>query len=147
MSDKATIYEVNIDQAGLEVREKCKNYAIDLNERLMRFAVEVMRFLNTLPNNKEFDVFRYQLSRSATSVGANYNESQAGSYAEFRQRIQICLREARESHYFLKVIARLKLRDDHAFTTALDRLLQEAHELTLIFGAISAKTNNKRKTK
>jgi four helix bundle protein len=78
----------------------------------MQFAVDVMRFLNTLPNNKEFDVFRYQLSKSATSVGANYNESQAGSYAEFRQRIQICLREARESHYFLKVIARLKIRDE-----------------------------------
>ena len=51
----------------------------DLTERLFQFAVRVIQFLKILPHTPEFQVIRYQLSKSATSSGANYEESQAGS--------------------------------------------------------------------
>ena len=36
----------------------------DLSERLLEFVVNTFKFLNTIQNNKEFDVFRYQLSKA-----------------------------------------------------------------------------------
>lgn len=47
-------------------------YEKDLEERVFRFAVDTIKFINTIPYKKEYDVFRYQLSKSATSIGANY---------------------------------------------------------------------------
>ena len=80
-----------IDKAYLDVvKEVESKYAIDLRERLLDFAVEVIRFLFLLPYIKELEVFRFQLSKSSTSMGSNYEESQAGTYREFSNRIQIC---------------------------------------------------------
>jgi len=49
-----------------------------LEMRLFEFAVRSIKFLRKLPNDPEFKVIRYQLIKSATSSGANYEESQAG---------------------------------------------------------------------
>ena len=49
---------------------------VDLAERLFRFAVRVIKFLRNLPNEPEFNNIRYQLSKSSTSAGANYEEAQ-----------------------------------------------------------------------
>ncbi len=67
--------------------------------------------------------------------GANYEESQACTKNEFKQRIAICLREARESNYWYRVLDRLKLGDDDQ----RKYLLQESLELKLIFGSIHTK--------
>ena len=75
--------------------------------------------------------------RSATSIGANYEESQASSYAEFRHRIQICLREARETHYWLRLLK--DVLSDSNQNVELDSLVSEISEIKKIFGAISAK--------
>jgi len=45
----------------------------ELRERLLNFSVEILKFLKALPYRNEFDVLRYQLSKSATSIGANYS--------------------------------------------------------------------------
>jgi len=50
--------------------EESVKYKIDLDKRLLSFAVNMIKFLQTIPYKKEFDVFRYQLSRSSTSIGA-----------------------------------------------------------------------------
>ena len=42
-----------------------------LRERLLNFSVKIIRFLKSIPYKKEYDVLRYQLSKSATSIGAN----------------------------------------------------------------------------
>jgi hypothetical protein len=42
----------------------------ELRERLLEFSVTVLKFLSTLPYRKEYDVIRYQLSKSSTSIGA-----------------------------------------------------------------------------
>ncbi|MHB2149557.1 four helix bundle protein [Calditrichota bacterium LG25] len=43
----------------------------EFRERLLNFSVNILSFLNTLPYKKEYEVLRYQLSKSATSIGAN----------------------------------------------------------------------------
>ena len=113
-----------------------RKYKVDLSERLMEFAVSTIKFLSTVPYKKEYDVFRYQLSKCSTSIGANYEESQACTKREFHAKISICLREARETSFWYKVIDRLNL-GDHGQRKAL---LKESHELKLIFGSIESKT-------
>jgi four helix bundle protein len=87
----------------IKVEEK-KN---DLCERLFEFAVRVIEFLKTLPYTPENKTIRTQLSKSACSSGANYEESQAGSSkADFSNKVRISLREMRESNYWLRIIKR-----------------------------------------
>lgn len=71
--------------------------------------------------------------RSATSIGANYCEAdEAGSKKEFRHRISICKKEAKETKYWLRMIASANEQSK----TAARELWQEAKELHLIFAAI-----------
>jgi hypothetical protein len=51
----------------------------DLQERLFKFAVDVLKMLGRLKGAKEIDVIKYQLSKSATSTGANYSPCQIAS--------------------------------------------------------------------
>jgi len=136
-------YRVDIQSDKIKVGEQDGKYQINLEDRFLQFSIDVIRFLIKLPKTREFDVIRNQLSKSATSIGANYTESQAGSYAEFRQRIQICLREARETHYWLRVIHRLGIVSNKDRQVELKRLLQESKEIQLILGAISSKMKDK----
>lgn len=85
------------------VEEPGKPYA--LAERLFTFAVNVIRQVRTLPGSKEYSVITYQLVKAASSIGANYEEAQAAvSKADFSNKIGICLKEAREAHYWVKLI-------------------------------------------
>ncbi len=69
----------------------------DLTTRLFNFAVRVLKFLPSLPKTAEFSVIRYQLAKSSTSSGANYEEAQAGSSrADFNNKTRISLKEMRE---------------------------------------------------
>jgi four helix bundle protein len=77
-----------------------------------------------------------QLVRASGSVGANYIEAnEALSKKDFVLRIKICRKEAKESRYWLRLL-------EAADRTAAERdsLVQEAQELTNIFGAIVRKT-------
>jgi four helix bundle protein len=113
----------------------------DLLERTFDFAVSVIRFLKTVQYSKENDVIKTQLAKSATSVGANYEESQASSSkADFYYKIGIVLREARESNYWLRILKASNISDGRE----LDALIQESVELKRIFGAIFAKDKSKR---
>ena len=72
----------------------------DLEKRLFDFAVRTIEFLRTLPVASEYKVIQYQLTKSSTSSGANYEEAQAGSSkADFTNKVRIALREMRESNY------------------------------------------------
>ena len=122
--------------------EKDKHIVRDLQERLLDFVVKTIQFLRTIPHNKEYDVFRYQLSKSSSSMGANYEESQACTKNEFKQRIAICLREARETNYWYRVIDKLEIGDEEK----RKYLLQESYELKLIFGSIYSKCYKKAKS-
>jgi len=112
---------------------------IELRKRLLDFSVAVFRMLKEIPYRKEYDVLRYQLSKSATSIGANYEESQTSTYKEFLQKIKIALREANESTNWLRIIERLELIKKENSTG----LINESTEIALILGAIAKKVENK----
>ena len=110
----------------------------DLLERTFNFAVAVLKFLRTIESLPERNLIRYQLGKSCTSVGANYEESQAGSSkADFLNKVKISLREARESNYWLRIIKALIEEEN----IELNNLLKESQELKNILGAIVNNSN------
>lgn len=77
----------------------------ELSERLFNFAVSTLKFLCKLPDKPAFRTIRYQLSKSSTSSGANYEEAQAGSSkADYNNEVRISLYEMRESNYWFRII-------------------------------------------
>ena len=106
----------------------------DLCERLFEFAVRVIEFLKTLPYTPENKTIRTQLSKSACSSGANYEESQGGSSkADFKNKVRLSLREMRESNFWLRIIKRTVVDIDKS---ELDYLITESNELKKILGSI-----------
>jgi four helix bundle protein len=115
---------------------------IILEKRLFDFAVRTVKFLRTLPASPDYKVIRYQLIKSSTSSGANYEESQAGSSKpDFCNKVRISLREMKESNYWLRLIQ--ALNDEETHNEELLWLIQESHELKLILGSIVQKSRTK----
>ena len=104
----------------------------DLLIRTFTFGVDCLKFLRTLPNDSESKLIRFQLGKSATSIGANYEESCGSSKADFKKKVKIALREARESHFWLRVLEELDGYDSEEFKA----LLNESNELKNILAAI-----------
>jgi four helix bundle protein len=115
---------------------------VDLAERLFQFAVRVIKFLKNLTYEPEFNNIRYQLSKSSSSSGANYEEAQAAySKQDFLFKIDISLREMRESNYWLRLIgATCELEGN--LKEELSDLIKESSELKNILGKISSSTRN-----
>jgi len=115
----------------------------DLSLRLFEFAVRVLKFLPGIEKTPESMVIRFQLSKSATSSGANYEESQAGSSkADFNNKVRIALKEMRESNYWLRILKSILNKKD----IELEKLIIESEELKKILGKIASKTSNPTKT-
>jgi four helix bundle protein len=56
----------------------------ELQRRLFRFSIDIIKEVRNFPNSKEYQVISYQILKAATSVGANYEEAQAAvSKADF----------------------------------------------------------------
>ena len=107
--------------------------AFDLEERTGRFGEAVIAFAKRVPCNLVTTPLIGQLVRAATSIGANYLEADdADSKKDFRFKIGLCRREARETKHWLRMVvaAEPQLREEAR------ALWQEAKELNLIFGAI-----------
>lgn len=116
----------------------------DLEERLFNFAVRTIKYLRSLPSTSEYNVIKYQLTKSSTSSGANYEEAQAGSSKlDFTNKVRISLREMRESNYWLRILKGIESKTDEE----LNVLIQESKELKLILGSIvqKARANNQDK--
>ena len=112
----------------------------DLLKRTFNFGISCLKFLRKLESNPENNLIRFQLGKSCTSVGANYEESQAGSSkADFTNKVKIALREARETNKWLRVLKELNDSNDES----LELLIKESQELKNILGAIVVKSNNK----
>ena len=68
-----------------------------------QFALDVMAVAKTIRERKEFDLAS-QFWRAGTSIGANVEEGQAAqSRADFRSKMSIASKEAREAHYWLRL--------------------------------------------
>lgn len=110
---------------------KTKSYA---------FALRVVKLYKFLSEEKREYVLSKQLLRSATSVGANIEEGDAGqSKRDFIAKLQISLKEAKESHYWIRL-----LRDaDYINAKMAESFLNDCNEVIAILTAIlkSAKQN------
>ncbi|MFN8209553.1 MAG: four helix bundle protein [Bacteroidales bacterium] len=110
----------------------------DLKERLFHFATGVLKLLGEIKGGKEIDVVKYQLSKSATSAGANYEEAQGSvSKAEFISKVSISLKEMRESHYWLRII-----KDLNKTVEKTEKMLNESEELGKILASILIKARS-----
>ena len=86
-----------------------KEFAKKLENRTREFTVRIVRLSRTLPNTPEGRVIRTQMTKSGSSIGANYREdNRARSKADFRNKIKICESEASETQYWLEVVVKLK---------------------------------------
>ena len=113
-----------------------KNY--DLEERTAKFGEDVIIFCRQLPKDKVTDPLINQLIKSATSVGANYSEADdAESKNDFKHKIGICKKEARESKHFLRMLSTAV----PSMKPVIQVLWLEAKELNLIFNAIYRKVS------
>lgn len=114
---------------------------MDLSKRLFDFAAKVLLFLKALPKTPEGNVVRYQLAKAATSSGANYEESQAGSSkADFANKVRIALREMRESNYWLR-LSKKCFKFSTQDKRTLEELITESKELWKILASILNKCN------
>ena len=111
----------------------------ELSNRLLNFSVGIIKFTRFLSKEPEFNVIKYQLIKSATSAGANYEEAQsASSKADFRNKVNISLKEMSESKYWLKIIFRVYSNNQNQ--KKLDILIQESKDLDNILAAIVKNT-------
>ena len=77
-----------------------------INTKSYAFALEVIKIYKYLINEKKEYVLSKQLLRSGTSIGANINEAISGqSKRDFVHKLSIALKEARETLYWLKLLA------------------------------------------
>jgi four helix bundle protein len=107
--------------------------AYDLAERTAVFGEEVIRLARRIRRDAVTMPLIRQLVRAATSVGANYVEAdEAGSKKEFRYRVSVCRREARETQYWLRML----VTSDQSVKEPARKCWQEARELVLIFESI-----------
>ena len=112
----------------------------DLKGRLFRFSVNIIKEVRNLPISKEYQVISYQLLKSSTSVGANYEEAQAAvSKADFSNRVGISLKEIRETNYWLRLIIEILSNNENWLI-----LEKESKELMKILGSIYSKSSKKR---
>ena len=108
--------------------------AYDLDERLLAYAVRVVRMVDLLPKSRAGDHLGGQLLRSGTSPALNHGEAQAAeSLNDFVHKMKICLKELRESRRTLRIIQAVPLTGAGKDAEAVSFLIGETEELIRIF--------------
>ena len=112
----------------------------NLQKRLFQFSVNIIKEVRNFPNSKEYQVISYQILKSSTSVGANYEEAQAAvSKADFSNKVGISLKEIRESNYWIRIIIEIL-----EVNSKWINLEAESKELMKILGSIYSKCSKLR---
>lgn len=107
--------------------------------RTKKFALDIIKFTDSLPKSSSLKIISNQLVRAATSIGANYRAALRGkSKADFLYKIRIVEEEADETLYWLELINESNIESFEQ----IKNLLDEANQLTAIFTQI-AKTSKK----
>ena len=107
------------------------NYKIDIQKRTYSFSLLVIKFIkHTKLNDNSSKIIINQLIRSATSIGANIAEAQAGSSRkDFRNFLLHALKSANETIYWLRL-----LKDTNDLDGEINFLVSESGELAKILG-------------
>lgn len=112
----------------------------DLELRTNEFSKSLLRFVRKIKISVTNENIVKQVLRSATSVGANYCEANgAVSKTDFRAKIFICKKEAKETLYWVELLKELIDSDN---INELVRIESEAKQLMLIFSKIGTSLSN-----
>jgi four helix bundle protein len=112
-------------------------------EKSYAFAVRVVKLSQYLASEKNEYILGKQLLRSGTSVGANVEEAVGGqSEKDFYAKLSIAYKEARESHYWIRLLTDTGYLTESQSTS----LLEDAEELQKIIGSILKSIRLKRIT-
>jgi four helix bundle protein len=120
--------------------ESSQTQADELEDRLIDFAVRIVKLSASLPRTPAGKHIAGQIMRSGTSPAPNYGEARGGeSHADFIHKLRIVLKELNETSIWLRVIDRSQLVKKELLT----ELTGENRELCKIF-TVSLKTARKR---
>ncbi|MCC6157521.1 MAG: four helix bundle protein [Deltaproteobacteria bacterium] len=127
-----------------ETRTREKSSPRDIQKRAFEFALRVVNLHRHLQSqDSAARTLSGQILRSGTSIGANLEEASAGqSKADFVSKCAIALKEARETHYWLRLLAASEIVP----SDRLEPLTHEADELISILTTIVRKASPARKT-
>lgn len=117
------------------MKQASNNKSYDLEERTAAFGEAVIRLCRSIKEDTITRPVILQLVRSATSIGANYQEANgASSKRDFANKMFIAKKEAQETKHWLRMLATCapQRSDD------IRALWKESQELTLIFNKITA---------
>ena len=113
----------------------------ELKYRCYYYSIEIIKFLETLPDKKVYWVISDQLLRAATSIGANIVEAKSSSSKrDFIKFFEISLKSANETKYWLGL-----LRDaTDADKNKINQLLNEVEEISKMLGSSLLTLKNKK---
>jgi four helix bundle protein len=115
----------------------------EVSERLLNYGVRAIKVADSLPRTLAGRRIGDQLLRSSISIGANYEEAQgAESREDFVHKLQIALKEARESNYWLRLLAKAEIIPSNRLSAILD----ESNQLRAILSKAVATTKGKART-
>lgn len=107
-------------------------FKIDLKSRCYKFSLDVIAFIDSLPNKRAAWIIADQLLRSAMSIGANLIEgSAASSRLEYKKFYEIALKSANETKYWLSLLKDSSIADRQK----VEVLLREVTELSSMLAA------------
>ncbi len=117
-----------------------KAFSKELEKRTRNFVVKIIKLSSNLSNTLESQVVRNQITKSGTSIGANYREAnRSRSRADFRNKVRICESETSETQYWLDIIM-------DAGWLSMEKIKQEydeCSELLAIFSSIGKNLQKK----
>jgi four helix bundle protein len=114
----------------------------DIEERLINFAVRVIKLCSHIPQTQAGRHVAGQLLRSGTAPAAHYAEARgAESSKDFLHKLRLCQKELNESHVWLKITGKSELLSEPGF----HEILKENDELCRIIGASIRTTSHKHK--
>jgi four helix bundle protein len=115
----------------------------EVSERLLDYGVRAIRVVESLPRTLVGRRIGDQLLRSSISVGANYEEAQgAESREDFVHKLQIALKEVRESNYWLRLLAKSEIVPRNRLSAIMD----ESNQLRAMLSKAVATTKGKART-
>jgi four helix bundle protein len=116
-----------------------KEFSQKLEKRTRLFAVTIINLSTLLPNTPEGKVIKNQITKSGTSIGANYREAnRSRSKADFKNKIKICESEASEIQYGLEIIVESNMLNRES----VKQVHQECSELLSLFASIAKGSKN-----
>ena len=116
----------------------------NLEERLIDFAVSIIKLTELLPNTYIGNHVKGQILRSGTSPAPNYGEAQsAESRSDFIHKIKLSLKELKETRVWLKIIIKAELIKPVSKVTPI---LEENEELiSILFTSVETARKNLKK--